>query len=177
MAAIFTDDIFKCIFTNEKFMISIQISLKLVSNGSIDNTSALFPVMAWRRTGDEPLPEPMLIQFIDAYMRYSMGWVTGQIPMTTILCRRTQILSWHPSHYRFFNRTRNCIKTCDSPEKHNIFTWYQNPVSGTGAWLGEPWLYQIQLICLFAAVSKWMWLWQWMAGRPNMYKCSDKHSD
>ena len=26
--------------------------------------------MAWRRIGDKPLPEPMLIQFNDAYMRH-----------------------------------------------------------------------------------------------------------
>ena len=27
-------------------------------------------VMAWRQTGDKPLPEPMLTQFIDAYMQH-----------------------------------------------------------------------------------------------------------
>ena len=36
----------------------------------IDNKSALVQVMAWRRTGDKPLPEPILTQFIDAYMRH-----------------------------------------------------------------------------------------------------------
>ena len=37
---------------------------------SIDNKSALVQVMAWHRTGDKPLPEPMLTQFINAYMRH-----------------------------------------------------------------------------------------------------------
>ena len=27
-------------------------------------------VMAWRQTGDKPLPEAMLTQFTDAYMRH-----------------------------------------------------------------------------------------------------------
>ena len=36
---------------------------------AIDDKPALFLVMAWRRTGDKPLPEPMLTQFIDAHMR------------------------------------------------------------------------------------------------------------
>ena len=31
---------------------------------------ALVQVMARRRTGDKPLPEPTLIQFTDAYMRH-----------------------------------------------------------------------------------------------------------
>ena len=62
------DDIFRCIFVNEKFCISIQISLKLVPKGQIDYKSALIQVMALCRTGDKPLPEPMLTQFSDAYM-------------------------------------------------------------------------------------------------------------
>ena len=44
--------------------------MKFVPKGLIYNKSALDQVMVWRRTGDEPLPEPMLIQFTDAYMRH-----------------------------------------------------------------------------------------------------------
>ena len=53
---------------NENFCILIQISLKFVPNGPIDNKSALVQVMAWCRTGNKPLPEPKLTLFIDAYM-------------------------------------------------------------------------------------------------------------
>ena len=68
MAAILADANFKCIFLNEKDKILIQISLKLVSMGPIDNKPALVQVMVWRRTGDKPLPGPMMAQFIDACM-------------------------------------------------------------------------------------------------------------
>ena len=37
----------------------------------MDNDSALVQVMAWRQTGDEPVPEPMLAHFSDGYMRHS----------------------------------------------------------------------------------------------------------
>ena len=37
----FTDDIFWCIFMNDKFCILIKISLKFVPKGPIDNNSAL----------------------------------------------------------------------------------------------------------------------------------------
>ena len=57
-------------FLNEKFFIWIQISLEFVPKGPIDNKSAWVQVMAWRRTGDKPLSEPMLNQFTDAYMRH-----------------------------------------------------------------------------------------------------------
>ena len=37
----FTDDIFRCIFVNEKFYILIKIALKFVPKGSIDNDPVL----------------------------------------------------------------------------------------------------------------------------------------
>ena len=55
---------------NEKFGILIQISLMIVPMDLIDHKSALVQVMAWRRTGNKPLPEPMLVQSTDAYMRH-----------------------------------------------------------------------------------------------------------
>ena len=70
MAAILADGIFKCIFLNENNKMPIQISLKHVPRMPIDNKPALFQVMAWRRTGDKPLPEPMMAKFTDAYMRH-----------------------------------------------------------------------------------------------------------
>ena len=70
MAAILADEIFKGIFLNENDKIPIQISLKLVPRSPIDNKSALVRVMAWRRTGDKPLHEPMMTQFTDTYMRH-----------------------------------------------------------------------------------------------------------
>ena len=45
----FADDIFKCIFFNENVWISIQISLKFVPKGPINNIPALIRIMAWRR--------------------------------------------------------------------------------------------------------------------------------
>ena len=40
----------------------IRILLKFVSECLIDKRSALIQVMAWRQTGNNPLPEPMLTQ-------------------------------------------------------------------------------------------------------------------
>ena len=68
MAAILTYDIFKCVFSNENFRITIQISLKFVPMSPTHNTTALVQVMAWRRTGDKPLSEQMLTPVKDAYM-------------------------------------------------------------------------------------------------------------
>ena len=68
MVASLANDIFKCIFLNENDEIVIQISPKFVRMSQIDNRPALVQVMAWCRTGDKPLPEPMMTQFIETYM-------------------------------------------------------------------------------------------------------------
>ena len=41
MAAIFADNIFRCIFVNEKFCILVKISLQFVPKSPIDNNPAL----------------------------------------------------------------------------------------------------------------------------------------
>ena len=48
----------------------LKISLRFVPYGSIDNKAALVQVMAWRLFGAKPLPEAMMTQFTDAYMRH-----------------------------------------------------------------------------------------------------------
>ena len=60
----FADDTFKCMFLNENVRISIKISLKFVSKGPINNNPALVQIMAWRRSGDKPLSEPMMVSLL-----------------------------------------------------------------------------------------------------------------
>ena len=67
---VISDDMFKCIFMNAKFCVLIRVSLMFVFKDLIDNKSSLFQVMAWCRTSNKPLPEPMMIQFTDAYMQH-----------------------------------------------------------------------------------------------------------
>ena len=57
----FADDIFKCIFLNENGWIPIKISLKFVPKVPINNIPAMVQIMAWRRPGDKPLSEPMVV--------------------------------------------------------------------------------------------------------------------
>ena len=70
MTAILVGDNFECTFLNENSRIRVEISLKYVPMCPIDNKPALVQVMVWRRTGDKPLPEAMMTQFTDAYMRH-----------------------------------------------------------------------------------------------------------
>ena len=58
----FADDIFTCIFFNKKCCILFKFSLKYVRKGPIDNNPALVQIMVWRRPGDKPLSEPMMVR-------------------------------------------------------------------------------------------------------------------
>ena len=58
----FADDVFKCIFLNENEWISLKISLKFAPKVPINNIPALVQIMAWRRPGDKPLSEPMIVR-------------------------------------------------------------------------------------------------------------------
>ena len=60
----------KYIFLNEHDRILIQISLKFVPKSPIDNKPVLVQVMARCQTNNKPLPEPVLTQFTDAYVRH-----------------------------------------------------------------------------------------------------------
>ena len=59
---LFADDIFEYIFLNEDVWIPIKISLKFVPKGPIKNIPALVQMMAWRRPGDKPLSEPIMLR-------------------------------------------------------------------------------------------------------------------
>ena len=60
----FADAMFKCIFLNENVWIPIEISLTFVPIGSINNIPALVQIMAWRRPGDKPLSEPVMVRLL-----------------------------------------------------------------------------------------------------------------
>ena len=60
----FADAIFKCNFLYENTSISINISLKCVPEGRINNIPSLVQIMAWRRLGDKPLSEPIMVSLL-----------------------------------------------------------------------------------------------------------------
>ena len=71
----FADDTFKCIFLNENARIFIKISLKFVPKGPINNIPALVQIMAWRRSGDKPLSEPMMVSLLTHICVTRPQWV------------------------------------------------------------------------------------------------------
>ena len=86
----FADYIFKRIFFNENVWISIKISLKFVPKGPINNIPALVQIMAWRRSGDKPLSEPMMVSLPTHICVTRPQWVNSS-PPTSVTVNRVNI--------------------------------------------------------------------------------------
>ena len=70
------DAIFKRIFLYENIWISLTISLKFIPRIPINNIPALFQIMAWRRLGDKPLSEPMVVSLLTHICVTRPRWVS-----------------------------------------------------------------------------------------------------
>ena len=88
----FADDNFKRIFLNENVRISIEISLKFLPKGPINNIPALVQIMAWRRSGDKPLSEPMMVSLLTHICVTRPQWVQSyHSGCNNLLCWMTSL--------------------------------------------------------------------------------------
>ena len=76
----FADEVFKCIFLNENAWISLKNSLKFVPKVRISNIPALVQIMAWRRPGDKPLCEPVMVNLLTQICVPRPQWVKCSFP-------------------------------------------------------------------------------------------------
>ena len=90
----FADDTFKLIFLNENVTISIKFSLKFVSKVRINNIPALVQMMAWRRPGDEPLSEPMMVSLLRHICVTRPQWINSIGGLSNFYCASRCINVW-----------------------------------------------------------------------------------
>ena len=86
----FPDDTCKRIFLNENVIILIKISLKFVLIGPINNIPALVKIMAWRRPGDKPLSESMMVNLLTHICVARPQWV--KTDFIFLLCMVTWLM-------------------------------------------------------------------------------------
>ena len=75
MATIF-QTAFSNAFFNENVWISIKIWLKFVPNGPINYIPAFVQIMTWRRPGNKPLSEPMMVNLLTYIYMHHSAWVS-----------------------------------------------------------------------------------------------------
>ena len=112
----FADDIFKCIFLNENVLISIKISLKFVSNGPINNIPALVQIKAWRRPGDKPLSEPMMVRSTTHICVTRPQWVKRTTALLNVCdCKKLHV-STSVGWVGQWTNTRKCLRWTEYPK-------------------------------------------------------------
>ena len=108
---------------NENVRISINISLKFVPKGLINNIPALAQIMAWRRLGDKPLSEPMVVILLTRICVSRPQWVMQCIPIkyahvAVVVLRTVGVISSHAWCYTW--KRFPCYWPFDSPRKGSV---------------------------------------------------------
>ena len=109
----FADDMLNAIFLNENVCIPIKISLKFVPKGPIDNIPSLVQIMAWRRPGDRPLSEPMMVrlpthicvtrpQWVNAQQWQSKKWFRAVGCLLWVFWGKLIKIQWDPTQGSFW---------------------------------------------------------------------------
>ena len=111
----FADDIFKNVFLNENVLIWLQISLKFVPKVRINNIPELVQVMAWRRSGDKPLSEPMMVSLLTHICVTRPQWVKACLQRLQWIPCKTLTLTTFPVHR---------LVTGRFPSQRVISHWY-----------------------------------------------------
>ena len=99
----FADGILKYIFLNENVWISFKFSPNFVPKVQINNIPALVQIMDWRRVGDKPLSEPMMISLPTHICVTQPQWVN--VTRTHTL---TRVMLW--AHQMFVRQVPEWLK-------------------------------------------------------------------
>ena len=127
----FADDTFKRIFMNENVRISINISLKFVPKGLINSIPALVQIMAWRRPGDKPLSEPMMVNSLTRICVTRPQWVNTK--WQRYLISRLFILHWQSNSYSVQRHSHT--PHCSFARLFGQYVYYQWTVKGYSLYL------------------------------------------
>ena len=124
----FADDIFKYIFLNENVWIPIKISLKFVPKGRMNNIPALVQMMAWRRPGDKPLSEPMMVSLpthtcICVTRPPWVNAISQQLNIHRLASLNWMTLQMSERHLRHLQRSLFM-------EQYNLLSWTWNAKGG-----------------------------------------------
>ena len=107
---------------NENVRISIKISLKFVPKGPINNIAALVQIMAWRRSGDKPLSESMMVSLLRHLCVTRPQWVKS---FNSYGANIWNILPTSHKAVISLNEFKTMIKSWDGPKcKYSVCNIY-----------------------------------------------------
>ena len=141
---VFADDTFKPIFLNENVRISIKISLKFVPKAPINNIPALVQIMTWRRPGDKPLSEPMMVWLLMHICVARPQWVNTLPYVTEMLFVKSDkiVLGNGPSNNQNHGKSQYKQAFHDDAMTWKRFPLYWSPPS-TKAGMHNFWVFWV----------------------------------
>ena len=104
---------FSNVFLKENVWIAIKISLKFVPEGPNSNIPAMVQIIAWRRPGDKPLSEPVVVCLLTHICVTRTQWVKTRI------CRSHVQSSLYP-----MPRTRFSLNKTSNSHFVKTSMWY-----------------------------------------------------
>ena len=118
----------------------IEISLKFVPKGPINNIPALVQIMAWRRAGDKPLSEPIMVSLTTHICVTRLQWV-NDVSMEAL---RGNVV-WHERHVFFRLLTQCGLLTSEGVPKacHHWFSQWHDAFLVPSHCLYQCWLMDI----------------------------------
>ena len=138
----FANDIFKSNFLTKDMWIAIDISLNFLPKGQNNNIQALVQIMAWRRPGDKPLSEPVMVSLLTHICVTRPHWVKMGSPAMHNRC-----------HHGKPNRAKTNGQTCCRPSR----------LPGPNCWND----FKI-VICATSHVTFWsQWLYYYGCRQPG----------
>ena len=121
----FADHIFNTFSSMEMFVLRFKMSLNFVPRGLINNIAALVQITAWRRPGDKPLSEPMMVRL--------PTHICVTRPQWHVLYPTVQVIDHRTSHYLqyiwFMIRYRNYGPSNLRHMKNLIDSWGKHSVT------------------------------------------------
>ena len=104
----FVNDIFKCIVLNKNVWMLLKISPMFVPKVQIYDIPALVQIMAWRRPGDKPLSELMMVTLLTHI------WVTRSQWVSTSFTERRQLQDNNNDNFllRTFSKILTFVSSC-----------------------------------------------------------------
>ena len=110
------DDVLKCILFNENVWILLKNSLMFVPNGQINNIPSLVQIMAWRRPGDKPLSEPIIVSLLTHICVIRPQWVYTYCNAQSMEKHRLAVNTFIPTH-NSVQKTNNRSCWCGGARK------------------------------------------------------------
>ena len=106
----FPGNIFKCIFLNENVWNLIEISLKFVPKGPINNIPAMVQIMAQCLAGAKPLSEPIMVSLLMHIYVTRPQWV--KVKQSNLVYQNSYIFGFQiciiDKLYDILNRNTKC---------------------------------------------------------------------